>query len=59
MSQGSGAARGELRSQLEEEEGRAQAENAGLLNQYIAMIEQRIVRNWNGRRRRAPASSAK
>lgn len=23
------------------------AENAGLLNQYIAMIEQRIVRNWN------------
>ena len=24
-----------------------QAENAGLLNQYIAMIEQRIVRNWN------------
>ena len=37
----------ELRNQLEEEEGRAQAENAGLLNQYIAMIEQRIVRNWN------------
>jgi colicin import membrane protein len=37
----------ELRSQLEEEEGRAQAENAGLLNQYIAMIEQRVVRNWN------------
>lgn len=37
----------ELRSQLEEEEGRNQAENAGLLNQYIAMIEQRIVRNWN------------
>jgi colicin import membrane protein len=37
----------ELRSQLEEEEGRMQAENSGLLNQYIAMIEQRIVRNWN------------
>jgi colicin import membrane protein len=37
----------ELRRQIEEEEGRAQAENAGLLNQYIAMIEQRIVRNWN------------
>jgi colicin import membrane protein len=37
----------ELRNQLEEEEGRAAAENAGLLNQYIAMIEQRIVRNWN------------
>jgi colicin import membrane protein len=37
----------ELRKQLEEEEGRAQAENAGLLNQYIALIEQHIVRNWN------------
>lgn len=37
----------ELRSQLEEEEGRDQAANSGLLNQYVAMIEQRIVRNWN------------
>lgn len=37
----------ELQNQIEEEEGRSQAENAGLLNQYIAMIEQRIVRNWN------------
>lgn len=37
----------ELRKQIEEEEGRAQAENAGLLNEYIALIEQRIVRNWN------------
>jgi colicin import membrane protein len=37
----------ELRSQMEEEEGRDQAANSGLLNQYIAMIEQRIVRNWN------------
>jgi colicin import membrane protein len=37
----------ELRRQLEEEEGRTSAENAGLLNQYIALIEQRIVRNWN------------
>ena len=37
----------ELRRQLEEEDGRSQAENAGLLNQYVAMIEQRIVRNWN------------
>jgi colicin import membrane protein len=37
----------ELRNQIEEEEGRSQAENSGLLNQYIAMIEQRIVRNWN------------
>jgi colicin import membrane protein len=37
----------ELQRQLEEEEGRMSAENSGLLNQYIAMIEQRIVRNWN------------
>lgn len=37
----------ELRRQLEEEEGRTQAEDAGLLNQYVALIEQRIVRNWN------------
>jgi len=37
----------DLKNQIEEEEGRAQAENAGLLNQYIAMIEQRVVRNWN------------
>jgi colicin import membrane protein len=37
----------ELRRQLEEEESRDQAANSGLLNQYIAMIEQRVVRNWN------------
>jgi colicin import membrane protein len=37
----------ELRSQLEEEEGRMQAEKSGALNEYIALIEQRIVRNWN------------
>jgi colicin import membrane protein len=37
----------ELRNQLAEEEGVMQAESSGLLNQYIAMIEQRIVRNWN------------
>jgi colicin import membrane protein len=37
----------ELKSQIEEEEGRAQAANAGLLNQYIGMIQQAIVRNWN------------
>jgi colicin import membrane protein len=37
----------DLRKQLEEEEGRSQAENSGLLNQYIALIEQHIVRNWN------------
>jgi len=37
----------DLRKQMEEEEGRDQAANSGLLNQYVAMIEQRIVRNWN------------
>lgn len=37
----------ELRAQLEAEDARSQAENAGLLNQYIAMIQQRVVRNWN------------
>jgi colicin import membrane protein len=36
----------DLRKQLEEEEGRDQVANSGLLNQYVAMIEQRIVRNW-------------
>ena len=37
----------DLQKQLADEEGRAQAENAGLLNQYIAQIQQRVVRNWN------------
>lgn len=37
----------ELQRQLAEEEARQRAEDAGLLNQYIAMIEQRVVRNWN------------
>ena len=37
----------ELRRQLAEEEGRTNAVNSGLLNQYVAMIEQRVVRNWN------------
>jgi colicin import membrane protein len=37
----------ELKRQLEDEEGRTQAENAGLLNQYIGLIQQQIVRNWN------------
>lgn len=37
----------ELRRQLADEEGRTEAVNAGLLNQYAAMIEQRVVRNWN------------
>jgi colicin import membrane protein len=37
----------DLRKQMEEEEGRSQAESAGLLNQYIALIQEQIVRNWN------------
>jgi colicin import membrane protein len=37
----------ELKRQLADEEGRLQAENSGLLNQYAALIEQRVVRNWN------------
>lgn len=37
----------ELRRQLAEEEGRESAVNAGLLNQYVAMIQQRVERNWN------------
>jgi len=36
----------ELRRQLEEEEGRMQALDAGAGNVYAALIEQRIVRNW-------------
>ena len=37
----------ELQRQLAEEEGRTQAVNSGLLNQYVAMIEQHVVRQWN------------
>ncbi len=37
----------ELKQQLAEEAGRMQAENAGLNNQYAALIEQRVYRNWN------------
>jgi len=37
----------ELKNQIAEEEGRSQAENAGLLNQYIGLIQQQVVRNWN------------
>lgn len=36
----------ELRAQMAEEEGRANAVNAGLLNQYIALIQQKVMRNW-------------
>lgn len=37
----------DLQRQLAEEEGRNSAANAGLLNQYIALLQQRVVRNWN------------
>lgn len=37
----------DLQRQLAEEEGRQQAANAGLLNQYVALLQQQIVRNWN------------
>lgn len=37
----------ELKRQLADEEGRMQAENAGLLSQYAALIEQRVEHNWN------------
>jgi len=37
----------ELKRQLAEEEGRNAAANSGLLSQYLAMIEQRVERNWN------------
>jgi colicin import membrane protein len=36
----------DLKSQLADEEGRNQAVNAGLLNQYAALIKQRVERNW-------------
>lgn len=41
------AAEDDLKRQLAEETGRMQAENAGLNNQYAALIEQRVYRNWN------------
>ena len=37
----------ELRAQMADEEGRASAVNAGLLNQYVALIQQKVMRNWN------------
>jgi colicin import membrane protein len=37
----------ELKNQLADEEGRMQAENSGLNNQYAALIRQHIERNWN------------
>lgn len=37
----------QLQRELAEEEARMGAVNAGLLNQYIAMLQQRIERNWN------------
>ena len=40
-------AESDLQRQIAEEEGRNAAANAGLLNQYIAVLQQRIIRNWN------------
>jgi colicin import membrane protein len=37
----------ELRKQLAEEEGRTSAVNSGLLNQWVAQIQQKVERNWN------------
>lgn len=37
----------ELRESLALEEQRMQAENAGLLAQYKALIQQKVMRNWN------------
>ncbi|HSN70923.1 MAG TPA: cell envelope integrity protein TolA, partial [Steroidobacteraceae bacterium] len=37
----------ELQRQLAEEEARFAVANSGLLGQYVAMIEQRVIRNWN------------
>lgn len=44
----------QLQRELAEEEARMGAVNAGLLNQYIAMLQQRIERNWN----RPPSAQA-
>ncbi|HTE40316.1 MAG TPA: cell envelope integrity protein TolA, partial [Steroidobacteraceae bacterium] len=32
--------------QIADEDGRVQAENSGMLSQWAALIEQRVVRNW-------------
>lgn len=37
----------DLQRQLAEEDALTQAQNAGLQNQYVALIEQRVYRNWN------------
>jgi colicin import membrane protein len=37
----------ELKAQLAEEQGRMQARSSGLLGQYVAMIEQHVIRHWN------------
>jgi colicin import membrane protein len=36
----------ELKAQLAAEEGRDTAVNSGLLNQYVALIQQKIIRSW-------------
>jgi colicin import membrane protein len=37
----------DLRRQMDEEEGRMAVANSGLLNQYVAMIQQHVIRHWN------------
>lgn len=37
----------ELQAQIAAEEGEAQAVNAGLESQYVAMIQQKVMRNWS------------
>ncbi|MGE0188927.1 MAG: TonB C-terminal domain-containing protein [Steroidobacteraceae bacterium] len=37
----------ELSARMAAEEGRAAAVNSGLLNQYVALIQQKVMRNWN------------
>ncbi len=36
----------ELAAQMAAEEGRTSAVNSGLLNQYVALIQQKVMRNW-------------
>jgi colicin import membrane protein len=36
----------ELKRQLADEEGMMQVQNSGLLNQYVALIQQHVIRHW-------------
>jgi colicin import membrane protein len=37
----------ELKRQLADEEGIMQAQNSGLLNQYVALIQQHVIKQWS------------